>query len=286
MYIPSQTISATYIGAEPLIRPLVTTGLATHVTDEEAILGGALEVIERDAYMIMWLNQLTLPRIDVHALAETHPELQALLKQLKQYRLSIDIVRLVTDAPVHAVCAIVTDSEKNDVPLVIGMSAHRRCDDATAHAIAECLRIRKNIRQYWLPKLKPQDVVANKITHLERCVYWLTPERVQRLSFLTKGTIETHVDAPWENDTPQEHLARIVEWCRNAGYEFLSVNMGISKKNPTVLKVHNVVIPELQPMHLSEQYRCIGGSRIAEIPRKFGYTARVQLFIDEPHPFT
>ena len=48
---------------EPAIRASITTGIATHPVRIQALLSGALEVIERDAFMITWLNQLSPSRI-------------------------------------------------------------------------------------------------------------------------------------------------------------------------------------------------------------------------------
>ena len=43
----------------------ITTGCAAHTSFERALLAGMLEVIERDAISITWLQQLRLPRIEV-----------------------------------------------------------------------------------------------------------------------------------------------------------------------------------------------------------------------------
>jgi hypothetical protein len=48
--------------------------------------------------------------------------------------------------------------------------------------------------------------------------------------------------------------------------------------------IEMVVIPELQPIHYSEDLPHIGGARLSEIPTRFGYTPRTP-FIEEPHPF-
>ena len=56
--VPAQVIGARFARhvykKEPLIRPSITTGLATWPTRTGAVLRGALEIIERDAFMIMW----------------------------------------------------------------------------------------------------------------------------------------------------------------------------------------------------------------------------------------
>jgi ribosomal protein S12 methylthiotransferase accessory factor len=43
----------------------ISTGCASHVSLERALLGAILEVVERDAISIIWLQKLVLPRIEV-----------------------------------------------------------------------------------------------------------------------------------------------------------------------------------------------------------------------------
>lgn len=285
IYIPAQTITGIHQKGEPLIRPYITTGLATGVTKEQALLGGALEVIERDAFIIMWLNQLTLPRIHLDHLTAHEPDLKTLLDRVRRYRLSVDAVRLLTDAPAHVVLAIVRDETGANTPIAVGMSARTRLADAVSHALTEALRIRVNIRSRWLHTMDPTTIIPKKIHHFERAVYWLTAERAKRLAFLTDGPIEAFKKSAWDDDTPAEQLERIIAWCKTRGYEFASVDMGRSKKNPTKWVVENIVIPELQPMHINERFQCISGPRLREIPLQFGYTPREIPFTEEPHPF-
>ena len=52
---------------EPLMAPSISTGLACGSSRLGAILSGLLEVIERDAFSIAWLNMLESPRVLVDA---------------------------------------------------------------------------------------------------------------------------------------------------------------------------------------------------------------------------
>ncbi|HWN22965.1 MAG TPA: YcaO-like family protein [Gaiellaceae bacterium] len=49
---------------EPLIAYATSSGLACGGTLEEAILSGLLELVERDAFMVVWANRLSLPLLD------------------------------------------------------------------------------------------------------------------------------------------------------------------------------------------------------------------------------
>ena len=48
---------------EETIGPSITTGQAAGANYRDALLGGIYEIVERDAFMITWLNRLPVPRI-------------------------------------------------------------------------------------------------------------------------------------------------------------------------------------------------------------------------------
>src|SRR5207253_8679983 len=68
-------------------------------------------------------------------------------------------------------------------------------------------------RSAWDPKTP-----ASEIGHIERVYYWGEKDNSRKLEFLIAGEEKEVVTASWENDTEEEHLARIINWCREKGY--------------------------------------------------------------------
>lgn len=290
LWVPAQVVSWLY-GAkeaktndEPLILSPITTGLATGPTHESAILNGALEIIERDAFMITWLNQLTPPRIDLADLASKSQTLSKLLGMCSRYQLSVEVALLPTDAPAYAVCGIVTDESAEGPAVTIGLKAHRNLAHSAEGAILEALRIRETVRNRRGRAEQTKEKDKEELNHLERIDYWDVKMRRAKLNFLTSGTI-SQLHREWEHDSEKEHFARIVAWCRASSYEFASADLGVSCANVSPWHIHMVLIPELQPMHQNETLPYIGGSRLKDIPKKFGYAPRTTPFMEEPHPF-
>lgn len=286
-FVPAQTVSGSAefnprINGEPRIRETITTGLATWKTKAQAQLSGALEVIERDAYMIMWLNQLTLPRIDLQSLAKKEDSLSNILSWCARYRLTVHAVRLITDAPAHAVCIVLQDETGVAPRFTLGLKAHRSLSTAIEGALVEAMRVRINARMR--KNTMEKNAPVEKIGHMDRLDYWNNPDNAKRLEFLIAGDALTTESASWESDSPEEHLARIVSWCKEKEYECVSVSLGTSKRNPTPWFVENVVIPQLQPMHIHENIPAIAGERLKSVPEQFGYAARTP-FTEAPHPF-
>ena len=289
-FLPAQTVGGIHQHSgtsikEPLIRGKITTGLATWPTRAGAHLAGALEVIERDAFMILWLNQLTLPRISLAPLAPKSSSLKILLDRCARYRLKVHAVQMITDAPTHAMCVVVEDISGHDPKYFLGLRAHRSLTHAIEKATLEALRGRIRYRNWSAQNKWDPQTPLDRIGHTERVYYWGTAENSSGLDFLVRGKEIEATSAVWEDDSPEQHLDKIIAWCRTAGYECVSVSLGTSRVNPTPWHVEMVVIPELQPLHLTERRRHLGGKRLKSIPEKFGYTPRSEPFIDAPQPF-
>ncbi len=291
VYVPAQTISSAWrplqqTPAEPLIRQQSTIGLATWPTHKGAILAGALEVIEREAYAIMWFNQLTVPRILLLPLQEENAPLNALVKKCEQYQLRVHALQMPTDAPAHAIAAILEDISGHAPRFAIGLKAHRSLPQAIEGAILEALRARRGARKFVATGPWDGTTPIEKIGHRERLHYWADPKNSERLSFLIGGAEFDYTKTPWENDTETEHLNRVLDWCRANDFTCASVSLGDSKANPTPWYIEMVVIPELHPIHLTEPMRHLGGMRLKNVPRQLGFTPRDTPFIDAPHPYT
>jgi ribosomal protein S12 methylthiotransferase accessory factor len=293
VFLPAQVVSPAY-RKSPLSQSIeeqriwipITTGLATWPTKDGAVRAGALEVIERDAYMIMWLNQLTLPRINLAPWRSGDNSLDKLLADCERYRLSVHATRLLTDAPADTICVIVEDTTGNAPNFTIGLKAGHDIGDCIEGALLEALRSRQNSRGQKKEHVEDaQRKNPHAIKHMERLAYWNENSRAQMLSFLINGPFENVVPSAWANDTLKEHLERIRKWCIEKQYELISVSLGISKKNPLPWHIEMVVMPDLQPMHQDERFPYLGGERLRSIPEQFGYEARSEPFADEPHPF-
>lgn len=293
VWIPAQIVSGhlklrsfSLSSGEPAIRTSTTTGIATHPLRTNALLSGALEVIERDAYMITWLNQFSPPRVDLAKLSQESESLTQLLASCHQYHLLPHVLRLPTDAPTYAVCVMLEDTTGTLPRFSIGLKAHRNPVYAVEKAILEALRMHQTARKQ---KLSPQNkwdptTKATDITHHDRLLYWAEPGRSDRLTFLVQGDILPLKKEVWGTDTEEEHFARIVSWCREKNYELASVDFNAAPANVPNWHIEFVIIPELQPTYFNEKLPQIGGKRLQDIPRQFGYKPR-KPYTDDPHPF-
>lgn len=293
IWVPAQLVTGSLAiqrtPREPLIQQRTTTGCATYPTRAGALLRGALEVIERDAYMIMWLNQLTLPRINITELAKTKRTLRLLLERCARYRLKVHVVRLVTDAPTHVTCVILEDISTAPTPqYAFGLSAGFSLVDTVEKALVESMRMRRTAREMYTRHISPSDVQKTEsVGHIDRLTYWMHGKYSTGLSFMKDGPVENLQpgDLAEETQSEMQMFERIVDWCKDSGYECLSVAFTKSTANITPWHIEKVIIPELQPLHLNDAFPHTGGTRIRDIPKRFGYQARKEPYTERPHPF-
>lgn len=289
IYVPVQTVvSGRQLSKkEKNIRTPITTGLATWSSRNGALLRGILEIVERDAYMIHWLNQLHLPKINLETKVQKNSSLAELLDRCNKYGLVVNATKLLSDAPTHIVCVSIVDKYKHDPEIVIGLGANQSLEKAIESGLMESLRMRQNIRNQ-LDRGKAWDETReiSSINHTERTLYWARSEKTAGLTFLCGRDeyLEDH-QYDWESDTDEEHFLRLLEWIKKKGYEMYSVSFTESEYNVSPWHIEMVVIPELQPMHQNESLPFLEGRRLTEIPLQFGYDARKEPFASEPHPF-
>lgn len=268
---------------EPLIRQSNSTGLATHVSRESALLLGTYEIIERDAYMIMWLNQLSLPRYDSDALAAKSPRLKKLVENCIRYRLKVHFVNLLTDAPVHAICTIVEDMGENLPRITVGIAAYHTLLDAAEKSLLEALRARRGARLSESRNIS-EGKKPSEIGHLDRLDYWIHHDRYKKLRFMYDGPIVTPPkDSNKKNDAA--NFQEIIAWARTRGHEIASVSLTGSKVNVTPWHIEMMVMPDMQPLYFNEALPCATGPRVQSIPQTFGYMSRATPYTEEPHPF-
>ncbi len=292
VYVPAQVVSGVRNIStwpkekEPAIRTPTTNGLATSPTLAGARLGGVLELIEREAYMMLWFNQLTPPRLSLEELCAGNARLARGIAACERYRLKPHVLSLPTDAPTHAVAVVLEDLSDVAPRFTLGLRAHRSLPHAIEKAATEALRARRAHRTWASDHSWNMEKPVGEIGHRERVYYWGVPEHAKQLEFLIEGAVQRPAARVWDNDSETAHLERIIRWCAEKEMECISFSLGRSKKNPTPWHIEMVVMPDLQPTYLTESTRAFGGTRWRDIPRSLGYPVREEPFADAPHPFS
>lgn len=280
LLIPSQLVSSRYAAnkppEEPLLRFSNSNGLASHITEEGALLSGMYETIERDAFMITFHNQISPPRLPHHLCADE--KTQKALKSLQVASFIVDFMLLPTDMPAHVVACVIRDATRTGPAFAIGAKAHHSLQVAVSGALTEAFGVWTLARHHQLYK-KPPGATAH-MNALERIAFWAAAENSERLAWLYTGPTLSSVPTARH----PRSSSKIAHAAQKSGVHFgaLTLSTPILEKE----KFHAVMVvsSELQPLNLDSSPCYLGGKRLRSVPEKFGYSVRTEP-PPYPHPF-
>lgn len=285
VFIPAQLIFVPYRfnPEEPIIRFPITTGAACYSSLKGAILRGLLEVIERDAFMISYLNKLSPNIINIrNSQNKTFKKISSLIER---YNFEFYVLDISTDVPVYSILAIIIDKTGLGPAVSLGMKSDLNVNDAIIGAIEEAFRGRFWIRDIMTrEKLKNIKEIKKKKRYIsdlkERGLFWSRVQMIDKIKFFFRGK-----KIPVENlPVKTKNLNTLLEWFKKENIEVLSVNVTPSGLKNKQIYVAKVLVPEFQPLYLDESFPYWEGRRLREVPKKLGFD-----FLKEinkfPHPF-
>ena len=305
IFCPAQLINYSYFHrhaagqnttSEPILRQYTATGIAsTFGVLEEALVKGILEIIEKDAYVISYLNKISPPIIDFEYLSFQDEELEKIYKMFKRYNLEVHLVKLPTDFSINVISAIVIDPSGKGPAFAIGNSAEFDLKSAILDALSKALTIRLSLKNDWEIKKAKKLPNLQKTGYVDRMIYWAKPENAPMLDFMTQGEkvkIDLSLKQNFFDSTEkinskkyhQNKLKKLLSELQKRSYEACYVDLSSLTTKKLDLHCIQIIIPELQPIHPEESIPYHSGKRLHEIPRIFGYTPAEKLN-PEPYPF-
>lgn len=95
-----------------------SSGVAAAFSFKDALLWGLCEAIERDAFMLIWLNRISMPRISLESLPS---EQRQRLSKIESLGFSVNVINITLDlAPVVLIAAV---SNKRMPALILGSAS-------------------------------------------------------------------------------------------------------------------------------------------------------------------
>ncbi len=290
-WVPLQTVSPLYHKSvlaerhtkEPLVRELTSNGLATGETLLQALTSGLLETIERDAFMVTYANAIVAPRLDISRLIEGRGKLSALLRECKRYNLTVNIVGLLTDFPVHCILAVIEDTTGVGPEIVVGGRAGFSLEDVAMRAVTEALYCRYIYRKEKLHERRLPEKISD-YTPIDRIAHWGHPGMSAKLQFFTDKKAPAYTRTVNEPKTEVEQCKVLQGAVKKKELDALYVDY--TDRIGKTLSWHSVlvVVPGLQPLYFNESAPHLGGPRIASIPRLYKLEP-ADTPPTTPHPF-
>lgn len=284
--LPAQLIHIPYKFShnEPTIRTLSSTGAALAMTHEEAVYRAICEVIERDSFMIHYLNKLSSPLIDLLSINDV--EIRTILDSIERYNLELFLVDTMTDLGVPSVAAIVIDRTGLGAAVSVGLKAGYDIKSVIIGAIEESLMTRSWIRDNLV--YSPKKINKTTINTLEqRAYYWLQPKNIKKMEFWLKSKNIKSINE-YKKVPISKQYDEIIKTFREKKIDIYVVELENEEMLGEGIHVVKVVVPDLQPIHLDETMKYTTGKRLYQVPVKIGllkHINKLNQLNKIPHPF-
>jgi len=286
--IPAQLIYVPYVYqySEPTLRFLISTGAAAGSSLEGALYRGICEVIERDAFMIHYLNKLSSPRIDLSSIGSG--VINNILRSLKRYKLEINVFDLTTDLQVPVFAAITIDRTGFGSSISVGLKAGFDIEEDIIGAIEESLMVRSWVRDKFI-YMDPNYKRTGKIVSVEdRAHFWFPVTAMKHIDFWLKSKNFKKIDISHKKNSDINDLKKIIKFLMKKNIEAFYVNIADKKVTKYGFSVIKAVIPKLQPLYLDERDSYLKSERLFNVPIRMGFlqTPRRKEQLNKiPHPF-
>lgn len=286
--IPSQLIYLSYprLKEEPIVYLPISTGAAGGGCLSAAIVRGIYEIVERDSYIIHYLNKIPSPRVDLKSI--NNSKIQKLLKLAKRYKLEVISLDITTDLEIPAYASVVIDRTGIGKAVSVGLRANLNRISAIIRSIEEALHTRSWMRrEYEKRKGKIDRLNLSETSSLvDRGLLWYPKAAIKKLDFWLKHPRQVKIQETQRKLTSGKQLERANQLLNKHSCEAYFVDLMIPQLQKFGYFVVKVIMPQLQPVYLNEKYRCFGGKRLYEVPPKLGFKVKKESQLNQyPHPF-
>ena len=272
LLIPREFVYLDAGGFEPrrIRRESITSGAALGIAGSGDAFGRALfELIERDAFMGVWLQNESPARIGGFS-----GEAAKLISWLERYRLDCRVFDLRGPLGVPAVLALTLDWSEPGPAATSGLAAEDNYDAAVSSAILESISYRRQVRIKAMSDELPEITEPTDITSVEtRIAYWSRSERLGELPSWVGAAASLAMKQLSEVSCP---VTQAVQNLTGQGCRVLQADITTPEAEVQGFEAVRVIVPELHPLYLSEAAKALHSARLGSVPTDVNPL---------PHPF-
>jgi ribosomal protein S12 methylthiotransferase accessory factor len=261
----------------------ITTGCAAHITLERALVSAILEVIERDAISITWLQRLALPRIEIDCV----PPLLGPYWECYQ-RASKDLEYIFFDATsdlgIPTVYGLQVSGTNKNLTTLVSCSTAMDPVEAVVKVIKDMAACRIAFRT---PKSAP-DNWDDFTDVFHGAAYMVSAERAAAFEFLLQSGERRRLSemAVMESQDDRLALSTVLEQLRRRKLDAYAVDLSTDEALRAGVRVVRAIIPGLQPLSFYYRARYLGHPRLYEAPRNMGHAVYTEEYLNRwPQPF-
>ena len=290
-YIPAAWVQVPFFpsGRCEQLAASTSSGMAAAFDYDLAIVNGMLELLERDALMVMWHHKIGMPALRVD-LAELVGDKVAANARLTGVELKF--INLTNDLQVPVALCAMKRLWRGKVVHAIGLAARAdlrlACRKAFYEATTEsCRQIGElqSAAEPWAPAADFSNV--NEVW--QHGTLYSHPAYLAELDFIWNAPDEQALDATASlPPQPPQLLRALRDMLKRNALEAVVVPLSTPEVREAGIKVVKVVMPQLASFYSDHRYPCLGAERIWSAAEKLGAStdaARRVVPNALPHPF-
>ena len=259
-----------------------SSGVAAGISYADATARAILEAVERDAFMIFWLNQLTPPRVRLDTIPDV--DVTRLIDECARYRLELYVLDCTSDLGIPTFVTVIID-QHGSMPVSVSAASDFDPLIAIRKSVWEGMKLSRVAPKIVDGSLSPEKIMT--IQDRYRFLYTVGREYV---SFLLMGAEQSYDEtiARHRIEMNRERVGMLARLLREKKYPCYLVDLTTPEAREAELCVVRAIIPDLVPLHFREAKPHLGVQRLYEVPLRMGYGrgAKDESEINtRPHPF-
>jgi ribosomal protein S12 methylthiotransferase accessory factor len=266
-----------------------SSGLACADDEGDAVAAGLFEILERDAFMIVWKNRLSLPLLDISGAGAFDGSASGPFDRTGLDFAAIDL------SPFHrlpSVLGVVRAPAGFPGALGVGAAAAPTVEQAWSKALAEAFASRSAAAK--LALLHPDRDLGPHGEHVrsfeDHILFYADHGRAAVAGFLGTSSDRTAACsvAPLEGNGSPDRIDALCRRIEAAGSSVYAVDVTSPDVGALGLVVVRVIAPELCALDVPHASRFLGGHRLYEAPVRLGLRSEAldELELNpDPHPF-
>jgi ribosomal protein S12 methylthiotransferase accessory factor len=281
-------LSSTYETPEEYICPTSSNGLAAGPDVASAILSGLYEVVERDGFLVSWMNKLPAPQVDF---SETPGICRSIRDHYHGFGIETLAFNMTTDLGIYVMLGMTIDRSGHGPAVVVGLGCSLNPVAALTKALLEVCQVRpgETMRYRRDPAGQRLQTYADVHSLEDHSGFFTDLSRIGELDFLLNNGRSQRISTlpNLAHGETRADLARCLSLLNRAGSQVAYVQLTTPDVEPFGIHVVRVLATELQPMHFGYGEERLGGRRLYEVAKTLGVSDHIRTE-DElnlcPHP--
>ncbi len=289
-YVPAARVYLPYMYYEdtedqPIDQP-ISTGLACHLDRNKATRAAIGEVVERDAFLIVWQAMIAPPQIRLETLSAAN---QDLVERFERAGSTVVMFDITLDHGIPTILSVLLGDVPTAPAMVVAAATSSEPEAAVRQSLEELALTRMSC-QYLkthappiISNLTGYADIDNQRAHLH---FWTDHANLPLASFLFASEKRVAFDEIRNLATGDiaADVRVMVERIGSVGERVVVVDVTTPELADLGFSVVRAVIPGFHPLHIGHSRRALGGKRLWQVPKQLGFPGITLHGGDNPAP--